>query len=321
MIVVTGGAGFIGSNIVHGLNRRGRTDVLVVDDLTDGTKFRNLVDAKIADYQDKDDFLACVQKKAPLPLPERIEAIFHEGACAVTTEWDGRYMMRTNYDYSKALLHFALENGIPLIYASSAAVYGLETQFKEVPEAERPINVYGYSKLLFDQYVRRSTGGNRTQVVGLRYFNVYGPREGHKGPMASVAFHLHGQLEKDGVARLFAGSHGYADGEQQRDFVHVDDVVAVNLWLLDHPKVSGIFNVGTGESRPFNDVARTMIKAHGRGRIDYVAFPEKLEHAYQAFTQADLAKLREAGYQQTFMPIEEGVSSYARWLEANGTPA
>ncbi len=312
MIVVTGGAGFIGSNVVQGLNRRGRTDVLVVDDLTDGTKFRNLVDAKIADYQDKDDFLALVQKGGP--FAERIEAIFHEGACAVTTEWDGRYMMRTNFDYSKALLHFALEHGIPLVYASSAAVYGLETQFKEVPEAERPINVYGYSKLLFDQYVRRCTGGTRTQVVGLRYFNVYGPGESHKGSMASVAFHLHGQLEKDGVAHLFAGSHGYGDGEQRRDFVHVEDVVAVNLWFLDHPRVSGIFNLGTGESRPFNDVARTMIQAHGRGRIDYVAFPEKLRPAYQAFTQADLTRLRTAGYQRPFIPLEEGVAGYTRWL-------
>ncbi len=314
MIVVTGGAGFIGSNIVQGLNRRGRTDVLVVDDLTDGHKFRNLVDAQIADYQDKDDFLAAVQRGGP--FAERIEAVFHEGACAVTTEWDGRYMLRNNFDYSKVLLHYCLEQGIPLVYASSAAVYGLETRFAETPEAERPINVYGYSKLLFDQYVRRCTGGARSQVVGLRYFNVYGPREGHKGSMASVAFHLHGQLEKDGVARLFAGSHGYGDGEQRRDFVHVDDVVAVNLWCLDHPRVSGIFNLGTGESRPFNDVARAMIEAHGRGRIDYVAFPEKLRPAYQAFTQADLTNLRAAGYERPFIPLEEGVAGYARWLGA-----
>lgn len=315
MIVVTGGAGFIGSNIVQGLNRRGRTDVLVVDDLTDGHKFRNLVDAQIADYQDKDDFLAAVQRGGP--FAERIEAVFHEGACAVTTEWDGRYMLRNNFDYSKVLLHYCLEQGIPLVYASSAAVYGLETRFAETPEAERPINVYGYSKLLFDQYVRRGTGGARSQVVGLRYFNVYGPRESHKGAMASVAFHLQGQLEKDGVAKLFAGSHGYADGEQRRDFIHVDDVVKVNLWFLDHPRVSGIFNVGTGEARPFNDVARTLIAAHGRGRIDYVAFPEKLRPAYQAFTRADLTRLGDAGYREPFIPLEEGVSSYARWLGAS----
>jgi ADP-L-glycero-D-manno-heptose 6-epimerase len=314
MIIVTGGAGFIGSNIVQGLNRRGRTDLLVVDDLTDGTKFRNLVDARIADYQDKDDFLARLSR--PEPFGERVEAVFHEGACAVTTEWDGRYMMRTNFDYSKALLHFCLANRVPFVYASSAAVYGLETTFAEAPEHERPINVYGYSKLLFDQYVRRNTGGARSQVVGLRYFNVYGPREGHKGSMASVAYHLHGQLEKDGVARLFAGSHGYGDGEQRRDFVHVDDVVAVNLWFLDHPERSGIFNVGTGEGRPFNDVARAMIRAHGRGRVDYVAFPEKLRGAYQAFTQADLTNLRRAGYERPFVPLEEGVTGYAHWLKA-----
>ncbi|HEY8368900.1 MAG TPA: ADP-glyceromanno-heptose 6-epimerase [Thermodesulfobacteriota bacterium] len=314
MIVVTGGAGFIGSNIVLGLNARGRTDILVVDDLTDGRKFRNLVDARIADYQDKDDFLAAVRHGGPFAEP--IEAIFHEGACAVTTEWDGRYMLRNNFDYSKALLHFCLDRGIPLIYASSAAVYGVETRFTETPEAERPVNVYGYSKLLFDQYVRRHAAGARSQVVGLRYFNVYGPREDHKGPMASVAFHLYGQLEKDGVARLFAGSHGYADGEQRRDFVYVDDVVAVNLWFLDHPHVSGIFNLGTGESRPFNDVARAMIEAHGGGRIDYIAFPESLKPAYQAFTQADLTKLRAAGYHAAFVPLEKGIASYARWLRA-----
>jgi ADP-L-glycero-D-manno-heptose 6-epimerase len=315
MIIVTGGAGFIGSNIVLGLNARGRTDILVVDDLTDGRKFRNLVDAQIADYQDKDDFLARLQ--GPDPFPEKVDAIFHEGACATTTEWDGRFMMRTNYDYSKVLLHFALANRVPFVYASSAAVYGLETTFREIPAHEKPINVYGYSKLLFDQYVRRTTGGARSQVAGLRYFNVYGPRESHKGAMASVAFHLHGQLKADGVARLFAGSHGYGDGEQERDFVHVDDVVKVNLWLLDHPEVSGIFNLGTGDARPFNDVARGMIAAHGRGRIDYIAFPDKLKGAYQAFTRADLTSLRKAGYQERFTPLKAGLETYARWLDTN----
>jgi ADP-L-glycero-D-manno-heptose 6-epimerase len=319
MIIVTGGAGFIGSNLVLGLNKRGRQDVLVVDDLTDGTKFRNLVDAQIADYLDKDDFLARIESGKA--FPERVDAVFHEGACAVTTEWDGRYMLRANYDYSKALLGFCQLNHVPFIYASSGAVYGVQRRFAEEPANERPVNVYGYSKLLFDQYVRRTVLGTGTrrgsQVVGLRYFNAYGPRESHKGAMASVAFHLFGQLEKDGVARLFAGSHGYGDGEQRRDFVHVDDVVAVNLWFLDHPNASGIYNVGTGQSRPFNDVAAAMIKAQGRGRIDYIAFPEKLEAAYQAFTEADLTRLRAVGYDRPFTALEEGLTGYARWLAEN----
>ena len=259
MLVVTGGAGFIGSNLVRGLNDRGRRDVIVVDDLTDGRKFVNLVGCDIADYFDKNDFLARLKSGAL----GKVEAIFHQGACAVTTEWDGRYMMETNYRYSVELLEYCLANGVPLIYASSAAVYGATGVFKEDdPQAERPLNVYGYSKLLFDAHVRRRRAEARAPIVGLRYFNVYGPGEGHKGAMASVAFHLHGQVATSGEARLFEGSDGYAAGEQRRDFVYVGDVVAVNLWLFEQRRVSGVFNVGTGDALRHGRPARSGERHH-----------------------------------------------------------
>ncbi|HEX5045925.1 MAG TPA: ADP-glyceromanno-heptose 6-epimerase [Gammaproteobacteria bacterium] len=314
MIVVTGGAGFIGSNLVRGLNRRGVRDVVVVDDLTDGRKFANLADCEIADYWDKTGFVERLRSGAL----ERPDAIFHQGACAVTTEWDGRYMMETNYRYSVDLLEYCLPRGVPLIYASSAAVYGASTVFKESDRAaERPLNVYGYSKLLFDQYVRRRMSTAGSQVAGLRYFNVYGPGEAHKGPMASVAWHLHGQVAAGGDACLFEGSGGYAAGEQRRDFIYVDDVVAVNLWLFDHRRVSGIFNVGTGASSTFNDVARAVVAWHGRGSIRYIPFPEGLKPRYQSFTEADISALRAAGCDTPFRDAASGVKAY---LDTIGTP-
>ncbi|HET8696250.1 MAG TPA: ADP-glyceromanno-heptose 6-epimerase [Gammaproteobacteria bacterium] len=307
MIVVTGGAGFIGSNLVRGLNRRGVRDVVVVDDLTDGRKFANLVDCDIADYWDKTMLLERLRSGAL----ERPDAIFHQGACAVTTEWDGRYMMDTNYRYSVELLEYCLARGVPLIYASSAAVYGASTVFKENHrDAERPLNVYGYSKLLFDRYVLRRLGDAGSQVAGLRYFNVYGPGEAHKGSMASVAWHLHGQVAAGGDARLFEGSGGYGAGEQRRDFVYVEDVVAVNLWLYDHRRVSGIFNVGTGASSTFNDVARAVLAWHGRGAIRYIPFPEDLKSRYQSFTEADIGALRAAGYNAPFRDVRSGIKAY-----------
>jgi ADP-L-glycero-D-manno-heptose 6-epimerase len=307
MIVVTGGAGFIGSNIVRALNRAGEDDILVVDDLTDGRKFANLVDCRISDYWDRDLFA----KRLGEGLIARPRAILHQGACAVTTEWDGRYMMEVNYRFSTQLLDYCLAESVPLIYASSAAVYGAGGVFREDEEqAERPLNVYGYSKLLFDRHVRRRLGNAGSQVAGLRYFNVYGPGEAHKDGMASVVWHLHRQIRDEGEARLFEGSDGFADGEQRRDFIHVDDVAAVNLWFLRNPDVSGVFNVGTGRSATFNELARAVTDWHGRGVIRYIPFPDNLRGRYQSFTEADISALRAAGFDASFMDIATGVHAY-----------
>ncbi len=316
MIIVTGGAGFIGSNIVKGLNARGREDILVVDDLTDGAKSRNLVDCEILDFIDKDDFIATPQDCAGPGVP--VEAVFHQGACTSTTERDGRYLMKNNYAYSRRLLQFCLEHEAAFLYASSAAVYGGGDVFGESREYEAPLNVYGYSKFLFDQHVRRILPMARSQIAGFRYFNVYGPREQHKGGMASVAWHLSRQLDTAGQARLFKGCDGYADGEQRRDFVYVDDVVDVNLWFLDHPDKSGIFNLGTGSSHSFNDVANAVIGWYGRGEIEYIPFPDHLRGHYQSHTQADLTALRAAGYETPFRSVEEGVPLYMKWLSEHG---
>ena len=308
MYIVTGGAGFIGSNLVRALADRGEHDVIVVDDLENGHKFVNIADLQIADYLDKDDFLGRLASEKA--FSGGITAIFHQGACSETTEWDGRYMMKNNYGYSQRLLHHCLEHRTPYIYASSAAVYGGSKEFVEDPLFENPLNIYGYSKLQFDRYVRRVAARPDSQVVGLRYFNVYGPREQHKGSMASVAFHFNNQILEDGEARLFSGTDGYDDGEQLRDFVYVDDVCDVNLWFLDHPEVSGIFNTGTGRAQSFNDVANAVIDWHGKGKIRYVPFPDHLQGAYQSFTQADLTQLRETGCDVEFRPVENGVKDY-----------
>ena len=324
--VVTGAAGFIGSNIVKGLNARGVTDIIAVDDLTHGDKFANLADCHIADYVDKDEFIEAVQQGK---FEDSVDAVLHQGACSDTTERDGRLMMRTNYEYSKALLHYCIEESVPLIYASSAAVYGALTIFRENPESEAPLNVYGYSKLLFDQYVRRSAGEHSAQVVGLRYFNVYGDREQHKGRMASVAYHFFNQYRSGGVVRLFEGSGGYGDGEQRRDFISVEDVVRINMFFLDNPDVAGIYNAGTGAAQSFNDVAVATVNAcraaAGESRlsleemrtlrmIDYIRFPEDLKGRYQSFTQADVSGLRAAGYTEPFLTVEQGVSRYCERL-------
>lgn len=316
MIVVTGGAGFIGANIVKALNARGRTDIMVVDDLRDGTKFVNLADLTLADYRDKDDFISSVEaalRGEANDLPS-IEAVFHEGACSDTTEWDGRFMMQNNYAYSKTLLNYCDHHGIAFLYASSAATYGGSSVFKEAPEFEKPLNVYGYSKLLFDQHVRERWHDLTTQVVGFRYFNVYGPREQHKGKMASVAYHNHSQVRDGENLKLFGAYDGYEAGMQSRDFVYVGDVVDVNLWFLDHPERSGIFNLGTGRAEPFKAIGEAVIDFYGKGRIDYIDFPEELKGRYQSYTRADIEHLREVGCDVPFKTVAEGVTAYLEWL-------
>ncbi len=328
-IVVTGAAGFIGSNIIKGLNARGIDEIIAVDDLTEGDKFRNLADLQIADYVDAEDFYELFAEGAY----GQVEAVFHEGACSDTMELDGKFMMDNNYTLSCELFHTCQAQGTRLLYASSAATYGGSDTFRESPEFERPLNVYGYSKLLFDQRLRRELGASfqnaQTQVAGFRYFNVYGPREQHKGRMASVAFHQFHQFRNEGKVKLFGEYGGYGPGGQMRDFVYVDDVVAVNLWFFDHPGKSGLFNLGTGRAQPFNDVAlsvvqtlqadaapATLAQAQARQLIDYITFPSALVGKYQSYTQADLTALRAAGCDLPFADVATGVASYMKWLAA-----
>ncbi len=305
MIIVTGGAGFIGSNIVKALNDMGRRDILVVDDLTDGTKFLNLVDLDIEDYMDKDDFIASIMAGDDFGP---IDVIFHEGACSATTEWDGKFMMQNNYEYSKELLHFCLDREIPFYYASSAATYGNKLDFIEQRQSEGPLNVYGYSKFLFDEYVRRILPHANSPVCGFKYFNVYGPREQHKGSMASVAFHLNTQILKGENPKLFAGSEKFL-----RDFIYVGDVADVNIWCWQHG-ISGIYNLGTGKAQSFKDVADAVVTFHGKGHIETIPFPEHLKSRYQEYTQANMDKLRAAGYDKPFKDVKTGVTEYMAWL-------
>lgn len=332
--IVTGAAGFIGSNLVRALNERGAAGVIAVDDLSRAEKFVNLVDCEIADFVDKRDFIEGVRTGR---FDGSVEAVLHQGACSDTMASDGRYVMENNYRYSATLLEWSQEQGVPFLYASSAAVYGASATFREEPEFEAPLNVYGYSKLLFDQLVRRRlAAGPSSQIVGLRYFNVYGPRERHKGRMASVALHCFDQLRAEGRVRLFEGSHGCENGGQKRDFVFVDDIARVNLHFLDHPEQSGIFNLGSGRAREFNAVAvaaingwrrangnppRTLEELQAEGAIEYVPFPDDLRGRYQAYTEADLTRLRAAGYDAPMTTVEEGVSRYVEWLAcAPGRP-
>ena len=325
-VIVTGGAGFIGSNLIRGLNMQGVTDILVVDNLGSSLKFKNLIGCEFRKYLQKDRFRELICERR---LDSQVSAIFHQGACSNTMALDGNYMIDNNYQYSVELLDFATEKEIPFIYASSAAVYGANTQFKEDRVNESPLNVYGYSKLIFDELVRRRLDSAKSQIVGLRYFNVYGPREGHKGQMASVSYHLSNQMFEGGVLKLFEGSGGYAAGEQRRDFIYVDDVVKLNLEFLDNPERSGIYNCGTGQSQTFNEVAVATInsvrKQHGNQAltldrmlseeiITYRSFPEGLESRYQSFTEADMGLLKAAGSKVQFRDVDAGVKAYVDFL-------
>jgi len=328
-IVVTGAAGFIGSNIIQGLNARGITDIIAVDDLTQGDKFRNLVDLSIVDYVDAADFYSAFAQGHF----GHVEAVFHEGACSDTMEHNGKFMMANNYAVSLQLFEAAQARKTRLLYASSAATYGGSSIFVEDPAHEAPLNVYGYSKLLFDKKMRTLLGKQferaNSQVAGFRYFNVYGPREQHKGRMASVAFHQFHQFQAEGCVKLFADYGGYAAGEQMRDFVFVDDVVAVNLWFFDNPAKSGLFNLGTGRAQPFNDVACAVVNSArltrgepalqlsemvAKGLVAYIPFPDALRGKYQCFTQADLTALRNSGCEHAFSDVAAGVAAYAQRL-------
>jgi len=324
-IIVTGAAGFIGSNIVKALNERGENRVIAVDNLTRADKFKNLVDCEIDDYLDKTEFVERFRRGDF----GKVRAVFHEGACSDTMETDGRYMMDNNFRYSRDVMDACLAQGAQFLYASSAATYGGSSRFVEEREVEKPLNVYGYSKFLFDQIVRQELPKAQSQIVGFRYFNVYGQRETHKGRMASVAFHNFNQFRSEGKVKLFGEYNGYAAGEQTRDFISVEDVVKVNLFFFDHPEKSGIFNLGTGRAQPFNDIASTvgnslralngeaslsLAELVQRGLIEYIPFPDALRGKYQCFTQADQSRLRAAGYDAPFLTVQEGVDRYVRWL-------
>ena len=328
MIIVTGGAGFIGSNLVSALNDRGIDDIMVVDNLENTEKIANLSRLKICDYMDKHEFFDFMRSGKSL---DSVTAVLHEGACSDTMATDGRYVLHNNFTYSREVLGFCIRHSAQLIYASSASVYGDGSVFIEEPRYESALNAYAWSKLLFDCHVR-AQNDIPVQCAGLRYFNVYGPGEGHKGKMASVAWHFHNQYKDTASVRLFSGSGGYGDGEQLRDFVYVDDVTAVNLYLLDNPEISGIFNVGTGQCQSFNDVALAVINcsrlkagkpavslddAVSNGEITYIPMPDALQGKYQSYTRADLNNLRSTGYDAEFSSVEQGVSLYLTQLDSH----
>lgn len=306
MIIVTGGAGFIGSNIIRGLNEKGIEDILVVDNLANAQKHLNLNRLFITDFINKQEFL---QK---LPHLKEVKTIFHQGACSSTTEADGVYMMNNNYEFSKKLLHHCLEKNIDFLYASSASVYGNGDQgFREERDCEYPLNVYAFSKFMFDNYVRSISRKKEfeAQVLGLRYFNVYGYQENHKGSMASVIFHFYNQIRETGKMKLFEGSEDFL-----RDFVFVDDAVKVNLHFFEN-RQNGIFNCGTGEARSFMDIAGIIQRQEPHAEVELIPFPAHLKGKYQTFTQADLTNLRQSGYLQNFTSLEDGVTQYYQALK------
>ena len=317
MIIVTGGAGFIGSNIVKALNERGRSEILIVDNLGKGEKYKNLIGLKFYDYIQREDFLKSVIEGEFDDF--NIEVIFHEGACSDTMEYDVNYMIKTNYEYSKTIFNFCADNEVDLIYASSASTYGNgDNGFTENETCENALNPYAFSKLLFDRYVRQNLDEIDNKVIGLRYFNVFGPQEFHKGRMASIAYQMYKQIKESGVIKLFKGTDGYKDGEQRRDFIFVKDVAKVNLWCWENDIENGVYNCGTGNATTFNAVAQAVISALGKGKIDYIDFPETLQGKYQSFTQADTRKLLSAGYDGGFTNINDAVKQYCQFLDEGG---
>jgi len=317
--IVTGGAGFIGGNLVRALVARGE-QVLVVDDLSDPARVAaGLGDTHVVDCLDKEAFREAVAAGRTFGA---VRGLFHQGACADTLSTDRWKLWWDNYEFSTLMLRWALVQDIPLVYASSAAVYGRGHAFAERPENERPANYYAWSKLLFDRYVRLHASGPGSTVVGLRYFNVYGPGESHKGRMASTAYQAYRQATGEGVVRLFQGTDGFPHGGQQRDFVSVADVIAVNLHFMMSPEPRrAIVNVGTGCARSFNDLAGAVTREVGGGSIVYVPMPASLRDRYQSFTQADLAALRHAGYEAEFTPLETGIAHAVAHWNAEADPS
>ncbi len=320
MIVVTGGAGLIGSNVIKKLNQVGVNDILVVDNLKNGKKVVNLSNLDITDYIDKLDFLEDIKSNK---FNYKVKCVFHLGASTKTTEWDGRYLMKNNYEYSKYVLDWCLKNNSQFIYASSASVYGLAKQgFVESRFYEKPINMYAYSKFFFDEYVRRVSINSNSQIVGLRYFNVYGPNEGHKDSMASPIYHFTKQIFKDNFCKVFGFGEGYKEGEHSRDFIYVEDAAKVNLWFYNNSKISGIYNVGTGKSETFNKVAKNIIswnkiKRNKLAYLEYIPFPESLKGSYQSYTCANLSALVSTGYKENFLSLENGINQYLNWIKKN----
>tara|TARA_B100000123_G_scaffold208084_1_gene157266 strand:+ start:617 stop:1558 length:942 start_codon:yes stop_codon:yes gene_type:complete len=310
MIIVTGGSGFIGTNLVRALLELNHK-VLVVEELDrHSDKFKNIENVDVVDCVGHEVFRKDLLNEK---YKNKIEYIFHLGACSKTTEQDREYIMDVNLNYSKMLLEYAANNAIKMVYASSASVYGDGNTFIEDEAYESSLNHYSESKLLFDNYVRENFDKINSQIVGMRYFNVYGPYEQHKGVMSSVIFHFYNQIRDTGKLNLFRGSHGYSDGEQRRDFVYVKDTIDIKVWFMEN-NISGIYNVGTGKSRSFNDVANSVIDFHKSGHINYIDFPRALERQYQAFTEADLTNLRNAGYKGISTELEDGVKSYLSFL-------
>lgn len=314
MIVVTGGSGFIGSNLVEALNKNNFNEILIVEELdTYKEKFNNLKSLQYTDCISKESFLNQLQTSNK-SFVKNLDYIFHLGACSKTTEKDRNYILSTNFEYSKDILEFCANTKTNLTYASSASVYGSGKKFVEDPSNESFLNYYAESKLMFDNYFRENQSKINSQVVGLRYFNVFGPREHHKLVMSSVIYHFFKQIQENNRIKLFKGSHGYNDGEQRRDFIFVNDTVNIKLWFMNNSEISGIYNIGTGKSRTFNDVASAVISYFKNGEIEYIDFPTGLKEQYQAFTEADTSKLKSVGYNEEFTSLEKGVFEYLDWL-------
>jgi len=319
MIIVTGGAGFIGSRIIKGLNQLGLDNILVVDHLGNKDKYKNLIGLKYADYVEREEFIEAVQSGQFAET--EIKAVIHMGACSSTTELNASFLVENNYRYSQALAHFCIEKAARYIYASSAATYGDGAQgySDECPLLDLvPLNPYGWSKSAFDLWAERND--LLEFAVGLKFFNVFGPNERHKQDMRSVVSKSYDQIQESGLVKLFKShKEGFEDGMQLRDFIYVDDVVSVVLHFLQKPELSGIFNCGTGKARSFKDLVTATFNALGREpNIEYIDMPEHLRERYQYFTEADTTKLRAAGYNKPFTSLEDGVSDYVKNYLVNG---